>query len=120
MYCAFSLDIEQVQQALDGEKPRPATVPQLTGSSTNVSRSQPSKLADEQPLKPPEPQKRKRAPKAKPKSDSKSPIPKIEVTFQEPASVPSNDLDTEHVYDNAVPVAPKRRHRKSIQRKTGL
>lgn len=117
--CAFSLDPEQVQLALDGDKLRPATVPQSRSRS-------PSKLASEPvSLKAPERNKRKKSPKVSPRSNSKSPVPKIEVSqvnFREEVHVLENDLDPDPVYDNAVPVPPKRRSKKHAgsHRKNGL
>lgn len=113
--CAFSIDPVQVQQALDGDKLRPATVPQSSQNLASRSRS-PSKLASEPvSLKAPERNKRKKSPKTSPRSDSKSPVPKIEVSqvnFREEVLGLKNDLDPDPVYDNAVPVPPKRRSKK--------
>lgn len=119
--CDFSLDTELVQLAIDGNKPSPATQPSplsTPGSRSPRSKSprskSPNKPAEPNILKPPEPQKqeRKRSPKASPRIDSKSPVPKIEVTFQEEVTTHHFDHDPEPVYDNAFPVAPKRRHKK--------
>ena len=59
----------------------------------------------------PEPNRRRRPRASQPKNE-KSPIPKIEVTFQEEVTVHDLEPDPEPVYDNAIPVAPKRRSKK--------